>query len=193
MRPPLSPRPPVARVKGHPTGGLARCTRQAHPSIRFSQTPPQPPDRRQDQHDAASAQLLPARAGNLLRPPSPATRPCRSYMRPAPTRTAPQSRSPAMSLGPPDVPHRGTTHRHRIARPPSGPVAPQPDQPQNVPRTERPFGGGPDGPMDDQVTAHIGYARGCGRVVDHALRSAFEPRGQNHAPGAETTNRLVVR
>ena len=33
-----------------------------------------------------------------------------------------------------------------------------------------------------KVGAHLGYARGCRRIVDHALRSAFEPEARTMLP-----------
>ena len=55
-RGPPSPRPAPGPRDARPGTSAARPT----PSIRFSQTPPQPRDRRQDQHDIASQSPSPA-------------------------------------------------------------------------------------------------------------------------------------
>jgi hypothetical protein len=58
-------------------------------------------------------------------------------------------------------------------------------------RSENPSAVTAKTPKNGLEITYGGYARDCRRMVDHALRSAPRAGGQNHAPGAETTDALV--
>ena len=100
---------PPASWRGPRRPKCGHTSPQANPSIWFSQTPPQPRDRRQGQPDPAPVKPF---TGQGRRPSGAAhrsNRPCRPCQRPTPTGT--WQRSPVIRARCPGRPHCGMTRR----------------------------------------------------------------------------------